>query len=261
MERLSGKEVNSVVAYIGVSGGYLGDFSYASHAEFYPAYCGLEIDPNEFNGTTRERFIAILSQADPLVQSKIIQGVIEKYPLDRFEDRFTDGYLTEGEFKQKQRIYASILSWIQELKGKGLLKVQDLTYNYQFVQETLDHCQTLISEHDCRSAVDRAHTALHGYLKETCNNAGLTITESNPKIQDYWSKLKQKHPNILIDNAESHLPINQIINAIGKLLENLNGIRNNRSYSHPNEQIIGESEAKLVINLFRSILQYIDSKV
>lgn len=119
----------------------------------------------------------------------------------------------------------------------------------------------MISEHDCRSAVDRAHTALHGYLKETCNKAGLTITESNPKIQDYWSKLKQEHPSILIDNAKSHLPINQIINAIGKLLENLNGIRNNRSYSHPNEQIIGESEAKLVINLFRSVLQYIDSKV
>lgn len=104
MERLSGKEVNSVVAYIGVSGGYLGKFSSASHAEFYPAYCGLEIDPNEFNGTTRERFIAILSQANPLVQSKIMQGVIDKYPLDHFEDRFTDGHLTEGEFKQKQRI-------------------------------------------------------------------------------------------------------------------------------------------------------------
>ncbi|WP_234972907.1 abortive infection family protein [Paenibacillus vortex] len=38
-------------------------------------------------------------------------------------------------------------------------------------------------------------------------------------------------------------------------------MRNNRSYSHPDEQIIGEPEAKLVINLFRSILQYIDSKV
>jgi hypothetical protein len=31
--------------YIGVSGGYLGDFSYRTHAEFYPEYCDLDINP------------------------------------------------------------------------------------------------------------------------------------------------------------------------------------------------------------------------
>lgn len=33
--------------WIGVSGGYLGDFTYRTHAEFYPEYCGLAYDPNE----------------------------------------------------------------------------------------------------------------------------------------------------------------------------------------------------------------------
>lgn len=162
---------------------------------------------------------------------------------------------------KKKRIYDSILSWINVLNGKGLVEVKELAYNYKFVQDTLDQCQTLISQHNCQSAVDRAHTALHGYLKETCRKAGLIIKENNPKIQDYWSKIKQEHPCILIDHSQSHLPINQIVNAIGKLLENINGIRNNKSFSHPNEEIIGESEAKLVINLSRSILQYIDSRV
>ncbi|MEK5239883.1 abortive infection family protein [Paenibacillus sp. FSL L8-0470] len=73
--------------------------------------------------------------------------------------------------------------------------------------------------------------------------------------------MKQEHPSILIDHSQSHLQINQIVNAISKLLENLNEIRNNKSYTHPNEEIIGEEEAKLVLNLFRSILQYIDSKI
>lgn len=43
--------------YIGIESGYLGDFSYRSHAEFYPLYCDLDIDPYEFEGTTREKFI------------------------------------------------------------------------------------------------------------------------------------------------------------------------------------------------------------
>jgi len=261
MDRLSGKEVNSILAYIGGEGGYLGNFSYASHAQFYPMYCGVDIDPNDFQGTTRQRFIKILSEAEPFIQSKILQGVIDKYTLEFFEDRFNQEFMTKYEFEQKKRIHENILSWISELKGQGLLVVKDLVYNYEFVQDTLDQCQTLISQHSCRSAVDRAHTALHGYLKETCKNAGLIIKENNPRIQDYWSKLKQEHPSILVDHSQSHLPINQIVNAIGKLLENLNEIRNNKSYSHPNEEIIGEAEAKLVLNLFRSILNYIDSKI
>jgi hypothetical protein len=261
MERLGGKEVNSVLGYIGGTGGYLGNFTYASHAQFYPMFCGVDIDPNEYEGTTRHRFTRILCDSEPLIQSKILKGVIDKYPIEEFEDRFNEGYLTKQEYEQKKRIHDNILTWITVLNGLGLIEVKELVYNYKFVQETLDHCQTLISQHNCQSAVDRAHTALHGYLKETCKSAGLLIIESNPKIQEYWSKLKQEHPNFLIDHTQSHLPINQIVNAIGKLLENLNEIRNNKSFSHPNEELIGEEEAKLVINLFRSILQYIDSKV
>ena len=51
--------------YIGVSGGYLGDFSYRTHSEFYAEYCDLDIDPFVYEGTTRERFIEVLEHADP----------------------------------------------------------------------------------------------------------------------------------------------------------------------------------------------------
>lgn len=47
-------EIQRIVnRYIGVEGGYLDDFSYASHAAFYPEYCDLDIDPYEYEGTTR----------------------------------------------------------------------------------------------------------------------------------------------------------------------------------------------------------------
>ena len=59
--------------YIGVSGGYLGDFSYRTHADFYPEYCDLDIKPDDYPGTTRERFITILSSRARDDQAKIVK--------------------------------------------------------------------------------------------------------------------------------------------------------------------------------------------
>lgn len=102
MGKLGGKEVNSVLGYIGGSGGYLGNFTYASHAQFYPMFCGIDIDPNEYEGTTRQRFMKILSESEPSIQVKILQGVIDKFPLEDSEERYNEGYLTQNEYDQKK---------------------------------------------------------------------------------------------------------------------------------------------------------------
>jgi hypothetical protein len=81
---LSSREIIRIVnRYIGVESGYLGDFSYRTHSEFYPEYCDLDLDPFDYlaEGTTRERFIAVLKQSPPHVQAKIVRAVIEKYPV------------------------------------------------------------------------------------------------------------------------------------------------------------------------------------
>ena len=43
---LTRPEITRIVnRYIGVSGGYLGDFSYGSHYDFYGEYCELDLNP------------------------------------------------------------------------------------------------------------------------------------------------------------------------------------------------------------------------
>ena len=65
MERLSNPEVFTVVnRYIGVCGGYLGDFSYRTHAEFYLEFCDVDVDADKLEGTTRERFLTILQRSE-----------------------------------------------------------------------------------------------------------------------------------------------------------------------------------------------------
>ena len=72
---LTNKDIYAVVnRYIGVYNGYLGDFSYRTHREFYPEFCDLEINPDDIDGTTRHRFMTILEQSDPRTQATILEG-------------------------------------------------------------------------------------------------------------------------------------------------------------------------------------------
>ncbi|MFD1736157.1 abortive infection family protein [Bacillus salitolerans] len=259
MEKLERTEINSVVSYIGVHGGYLGDFSYSTHADFYPSFCGLEINPVEYAGTTRERFMKILTESEPDDQTKILLGVLEKYPLHYFEEQLHNKIITEQEFKHKERLHEKITLWINQLRGE-VIEESDLKHDIEFVKNVLLQATTLIENHSYSSAVDRVHTAIHGYLKALCDEQNFTFNEQNVKIQDMWGKLKTEHPSFNIDVRAHHRPINQTVNAIGKFLENMNEIRNNHGFSHPNEDIIEENEAKFIINLARVILYYIDSK-
>ncbi|MEK5069643.1 abortive infection family protein [Sporosarcina sp. FSL K6-1508] len=261
MEKLGNKEIISVVAYIGGEGGYLGNFSYATHASFYPEYCGLDIDPYKYEGTTRNRFITILTNATRIEQYKILEGVLEKYPLSNVEELFHEDIINEKQFKSKQNLFEKISIWTTLLQGDGLILIENIKHDSKFVKEVLNQCETLISNHKYSSGVDRAHTALHAFIKELCEEEGLTFQQSKPKLQEYWSKLRTEHSKFKANPSNFLSPVNQIVNAIAKVIENINEIRNDGAYTHPNEEIIDEAESKLVINLSRVFLQYIDDRI
>jgi len=69
-----------------VNGGYLGDFSYRTHRDFY-LELDLDIDPDNYDGTTRQRFIKILSDSTAEVQARILDGIMDKYPMGSSELR------------------------------------------------------------------------------------------------------------------------------------------------------------------------------
>jgi hypothetical protein len=79
----SGEIMRVVNLFIGVSGGYLSDFSYRSHEDFYAEYCDLEIEMDLWpDRKTRERFVEILGSRDPIDEAKILRGLLERLPDD-----------------------------------------------------------------------------------------------------------------------------------------------------------------------------------
>lgn len=247
---LTKPEIFAVVnGYIGVSGGYLGNFSYRTHEEFYLEYCDLDITPAAYEGTTRERFIQILQNADDLTQAKILKGVLKKYPVDSFP---------EEERERKQRVALQIEEIIRRLESGKTVQAEELIVTNDVVERAIQDTKILIEKNGATSGVDRIHTTLHGYLKEVCKQANIQLSDDETLTQ-IFKKLKSNHP--ALKNATTRqTEIDQIINSFSHILDKLNPIRNKASLSHPNEELLEEDEAMFVVNAAQTVLNYLNRK-
>lgn len=244
---LTPSEINWIVHhYIGVTQGYLGDFSYQSHREFY-LELGLEIAPDEYPGTTRARFERILAEAPLRTQSAILGGILSKYPLGSSELRTTE-------------TVAKVVSLVVRLGGTSPVSSPVPHGNSAVVERALQDAEYLIGKSGATSAIDRMHTALHGYLLDVCADAGITTSREDTLVT-LLRMLRERHPTLSNSGGPRSADITRILKGLGSILDVLNPIRNNASIAHPNEELLADPEAMLAINAARSILHYIDSRL
>jgi len=247
---LTGLEIMKVVErWIGVSGGYLGDFSYRTHAEFYPTYCELDINPYEYEGTTRERFIAILRQSPPPVQAKMLRGVLERFPLPAGPARST----------RTPELQEEIRKIIDRLERALPVESPSLKISSEAVEIAIRDAETLLRTGGAISGVDRIHTAVHGHLRRVCEDAGIPYVREDSCAR-LLKLLRQQH-SALQDLGAKEQEIGRILQALGMILDAFDPIRNTASVAHPNEALLGEEEAMLVINAARAIMHYLDAKL
>lgn len=247
MAGMTRMEIKKLVnRYIGVRDGYLGDFSYRSHADFYVEYCDLDIDPSQYQGTTRERFEAILEGSPPHVQSKIIHGILEKYPP------------TDGD-AEMCRLAQSFIELAERLETATTVSVTDVIFTSEVVERAIHDAETLVHTRGAASGVDRVHTALHGYLRKTCDDASIAY-EAGASMTALFKKLRADHPACKEDGPRAQ-DITQVMRAMSAIMDALNALRNNASVAHPNEALLDEPEAMLAINAARTIIHYLDAKL
>ncbi|PLX25737.1 hypothetical protein C0580_01510 [Candidatus Parcubacteria bacterium] len=237
--------IKIVNRYIGVESGYLGDFTYRTHSEFYPEYCDLVKDPYSIEGTTRERFITIFQNSTPKEQAKIIRGIIERFPIG------------EGPKTRTNELQTSLLKEAEILDNGDYLSEPDLL-SADHVLEILEDAKSLIEHRKAASAVDRVHTAFHGYLREVCKNEGINFLEKDGLVV-LVKKIFSEHTKLKI--AVKSTEVQNIVRNLASISDSLNPVRNQGSRAHPNEHVLEEPEAVLIINTVRTLLSYIESKI
>lgn len=247
MGGLKQSEIHWVVnSYIGVADGYLGDFSYRTHREFYPAYCDLDINPESLPGTTRERFLSILSSVDARSQAAILRGLAKKYPT--------------GSTVFRTRAASDELSkLVGRCSGDADVEATHLRITSDLVQRALADAAALMISSGPTSAVDRVHTALHGYMKAACATESIeSLTDAS--MTELFKLLKQRHSR-LRDLGEHEESIVKVLRALTSIMDAMNPARNRGSLAHPNDHLLDEQGAILFINAARTVLQYLDARL
>jgi hypothetical protein len=127
------------------------------------------------------------------------------------------------------------------------------------VERALADAEHLISSRGATSGVDRVHTALHAYLRTVANKAGI-IVASDADVTVLFKAIREQHPSFTQIGPRSE-DIKHILRSLAATVDVLNPIRNRASGAHPNENVLDEPEAMLVINAIRTLLHYLNSKI
>jgi hypothetical protein len=236
--------------YIGVSDGYLGQpdlhrFTIRNHKEFYPEYCGLDKNPDQFEGTTRQKFISIFQTSTPVEQAKIIKGIVERFPVG------------EGPRTRTMELRDD-LHRIAEKLSVDYIAEPDIANTSEAVFEALKDADNLLKNREAVSAVDRVHTAFHGYLKSVCASCEIDFEDTSGLVS-LVKKVLASHPKLKINVDEQ--PAQNIVKSLAAIADSLNPIRNHSSLAHPNKTLLEEPEARLVVNTVRTLMTYLESKL
>jgi len=239
--------------YIGTDGGYLNGFSYNKHDTFYHHWCNLDIDVPSYRAkglTTLKAFIQILRDSEPRAQAKIIRGVFDMMPPPE--------EATNDRDKKKLQVHKELLSVVARLEADGQVDTPVIQHTIEVVFEALKDAEALLKSRGPKSAVDRAHTALHGYLKTLCQNRSVAMP-ADPTLTAVFKVLREKLPEfsaISPHDAEAK----RVLGSMASALDSLNMIRNRGTMAHPNELLLNDAEAMLYINLARTVMAYIEAK-
>jgi len=122
------------------------------------------------------------------------------------------------------------------------------------VAKALADATALLAQSGAVSGIDRAHTALHGYLIHLCSAANITVP-TDASTTRLFKELRKNH-SAFIPQGNRAADITNVLHALASVLDSLSPIRNKASLVHPNE-LLEEPEAMIALNATRTLFRYI----
>jgi hypothetical protein len=129
----------------------------------------------------------------------------------------------------------------------------------EVVTRALNDADALIAKSGSISAIDRVHTALHGYLIAVAEGAGITVAP-DASMTAVFKELRKSHPKLYVAGPRA-VEVDRIVNSCANILDALGPLRNRASVAHPNAALLGEDEVRLIVNVARALLAFLAAKL
>lgn len=126
------------------------------------------------------------------------------------------------------------------------------------VMRALGDAKALIGTVDSSSAIDRAHTALHGYLVQLCIDNSIKLPP-DPTASKAFKELRSSHPALQASGNRSE-EITRVLQSFANSIDAFSTLRNKASLSHVNE-LLETPEATATVNAMYTIFRYIQDSM
>ena len=120
----------------------------------------------------------------------------------------------------------------------------------------LKDAQAYIDAGKFPNAVDRIHTAFHGYLRETLEKHQIPFNQTE-SISALLTKLYEYYYRS-IQPPQVASKIKKVLRGSGGIVQSVNEMRNNNTIAHPTDQLIEKREAELMVRLVDALFYYIE---
>ncbi|MCB5229815.1 MAG: abortive infection family protein [Candidatus Cloacimonetes bacterium] len=124
------------------------------------------------------------------------------------------------------------------------------------VQAACEEANRLITEGKYSNAIDRVHTFFQGYIRNKCSSWQIDIA-ADANIKDALLSIIDNHQYFSEINRMPELK--NVFKSLSNMCDRFDTIRNRHSLAHPTESLLASNESKLMINVIRSLYEYIEA--
>lgn len=154
------------------------------------------------------------------------------------------------------QVFAPVLKLLTESDDSASVDFNQIASRCGTIQKAVDDATVFIRGGKYDSAVDRIHTAFHGYLRQLLTDHQIVYGRED-SLSALYNKLHDYYGNN-IQPPDVAARIKTIMRSGAGIINSVNELRNNNTIAHPNGPLIQEREAQLVIRLVNVIVDYIE---
>lgn len=253
MADLSYLEKANIEKLLGMSGGYVLDFSDRTFQEFIGDAVNIDIDYQiyfEIGGSKAKRLRQFIKIESNYVTGKLLFAFCEYW---------------NSKIKIEEKIYNSgdESSYKECIKIAEKLKQDSIVENIDAIRPNVDDrdfttlsnaIRESIEKNEPETALDRLHTFTLRYLRELCGKHKIPFQKT-----ESLNAVIGKYIKFLIENEHiESVMAEKILKYSINVIEAFNDIRNNKSFAHDNP-ILNYQESVLIFNNVSNTIKFIES--